>query len=89
MKIGSVHEEKCPICEYDIQSCQCIFGGSAHPSRSIRRQVVKDHLHMLSLKQIGHIVALEEAWQTSYENPHYQAELERLVLFLEANDGND
>lgn len=58
--------EKCPVCKYDISMCQCMFGGSAHPDRSKRREVVIDHLYLLSPKQIEHIINLQQRWQTSY-----------------------
>ena len=59
-------EEKCPICKYGISQCQCYFGGSAHPDRSKRKEVVKDHLYLLSDEQIKHVIYLESRWQTSY-----------------------
>lgn len=59
-------EEKCPICKYEFRMCQCRFGGSAHPDRSKRREVVLDHLYLLSPKQLEHVVNLEKQWQTSY-----------------------
>lgn len=58
--------EKCPICRYDISMCQCFFGGSAHPDRSKRKDVVKDHLYLLTDRQVEHIISLERRWQTSY-----------------------
>ena len=57
---------KCPICNYDIEHCQCRIGGSAHPDRSKRKSVVLDHLYLFSRKQVGHILKLEKYWQTSY-----------------------
>ena len=83
MRIGNVHHEKCPICENEIQICQCIFGGSAHPDRSVRKQIVKDHLYLLSMKQVGHLMALEEWWQTSYGDSRYADEFERFREFVE------
>ena len=83
MRVGSVHHEMCPICEYEIQECQCIFGGSAHPNRANRSKVVKDHLYMLSPKQIGHLIALEEWWQTSYADKELADEYERFKRFME------
>lgn len=56
----------CPICNYPISNCQCRFGGSAHPDRHKRRQVVLDHLYLLSDEQIKHIIELEKYWQISY-----------------------
>ena len=77
MKVGNVHHERCPICEYEMQECQCIFGGNAHPDRANRCKVVKDHLYLLSPKQIGHLIALEEWWQTSYTDKELADEYER------------
>lgn len=82
MKNGEVHKEKCPICEYELEHCQCIFAGSGHPDRSKREKVVKDHLELLSPKQVGHVIALEAYWQTSYGDSEYNAEFERLKSFL-------
>lgn len=56
----------CPICNYEFEYCQCRFGGSAHPDRSKRRQVVLDHLYLLSDEQIKHIIKLESQLQVSY-----------------------
>lgn len=56
----------CPICEYKISNCQCRFGGSAHPNRFKRRQVVLDHLYLFSSEQIQHIINLEKWWRISY-----------------------
>lgn len=62
---------KCPICEYE--SCQCIYAGNAHPDRYKRRQVVLDHLYLLSDEEIRHIQWLQAYWQTSYEDPEKEA----------------
>lgn len=73
-------KEKCPICDYDIEHCQCRFGGSAHPDRSKREKVVKDHLYLFSYKQVRHIIKLERYWRTSYldeEKEKIREELER------------
>ena len=86
MMIGRLHREKCPICEYELQECQCIFGGSAHPDRSRRKRIVKDHLELLSPKQIGHLIQLEELWNTSYGDPKDKEEFERLKEFLQRED---
>ena len=82
MRNGKVHTEKCPICEYEIQHCQCIFSGSAHPDKEIRKRIVKDHLELLSPKQIGHLIALENYWQTCYGDPEYAEEYERFKKFV-------
>ncbi|MBS6883913.1 MAG: hypothetical protein KH195_11740 [Clostridiaceae bacterium] len=73
-------KEKCPICDYDIEHCQCRFGGSAHPDWSKRRAVAKDHLYLFSDKQVRHIIELERYWRTSYldeEKEKIREELER------------
>jgi len=84
MRLGNIHHEYCPICEHEIQHCQCIFAGSAHPDRSIRQRIVKDHLELLSPKQIAHLIALENYWQTSYGDPEYAEEFEKLKAFLKS-----
>lgn len=87
MRIGSLHHEKCPICEYELNQCQCIFDGSAHPHRSRRIRIVKDHLELLSAKQIAHLIQLEEWWQTSYADEEDEAEYQKLKAFLKKEDG--
>ena len=72
-------KEKCPICNYEIEHCQCYFSGSAHPNRDKRTEVVKDHLYLLSPKQIEHVIELEKFWRTSYldeEKEQIRKELE-------------
>ena len=86
MRVGNVHQEKCPICEYPMQHCQCIFSGKAHPNRGRRIRIVKDHLEMLSPKQVAHLITLEEWWGTSYGDPEYADEFEKFKLFVEKQD---
>lgn len=69
--------DKCPICEYE--SCQCIYAGNAHPDRYKRRQVVLDHLYLLSDEEIRHIQWLQAYWQTSYEDPEKEAIREKFI----------
>ena len=64
----SNNEEKCPICEYDISYCQCRFGGSAHPDRSLRARVVADHIYLFSDKQIEHLKNIQNHWHTCYDD---------------------
>lgn len=71
-------EEYCPICNYKISQCQCVFGGSAHPDRSKRKDVVKDHLYLLSPTQLKHLIELEEFWRTSYSDDEKTAIYEDL-----------
>ena len=58
--------EICPICKYKIEYCQCLFGGDAHPIRSKIREVVKDHLYLLSDEQLKHVIFLEKQWRICY-----------------------
>ena len=59
-------KDLCPICSYELNFCQCLFGGSAHPDRNKERDVVQYHLYLLSDKQLLHILKLQRHWQTSY-----------------------
>lgn len=79
-------KEKCPICEWNIQDCQCLFGGSAHPDRSRRKKIVKDHLHMLSQTQLNHVVYLESIWRISYGNEEDEKEYERFKKFIKGEE---
>lgn len=70
---------KCPICGYNLDDCQCYFGGSAHPDRSKRRDVVQDHLYMLNDKQLAHLIKLQSCWQTSYGDDEKSKILNTLI----------
>ena len=70
---------KCPICDYEINHCQCRFAGSAHPNRSKRIEVALDHLYLFSNEQIQHILALEKWWQISYGDEGRESIREELV----------
>jgi len=83
VRTGKVHGELCPICEYDMDHCQCIFSGNAHPDRNRRIKIVKDHLQYLSPKQIGHLVALEDWWSTSYGDEKDAEEYMKFLEFVE------
>ena len=84
-QISRTVERNCPICKYSIAQCQCLYGGSAHPDRSKRREVVLDHLHLFSEEQIGHIIDLERYWQVSYGD----AERTKILKELEQENGNE
>lgn len=73
-----MNEEKCPICGYMIDYCQCIFGGPSHPYRVREREVVEDHLYLLSEEQISHLIRLQKRWQTSYGDGERSAMLKNL-----------
>lgn len=60
--------DKCPICNYRIDMCQCRYGGSCHPDRSKRRAVVLDYLYMFSQEQIAHIANIQRQCQVSYKD---------------------
>lgn len=62
-------KEKCPICDYPLAHCQCIFAGKAHPDKRERRKVVFDHLYLFTPAQIQHLIALQAFWCTSYDDP--------------------
>lgn len=70
---------KCPICNYEIKDCQCIFGGTAHPNRSNRRVVVFDHLYLFEKEQVEHLIRLQRQWQTSYGDKELKQEYEKLI----------
>lgn len=74
---------KCPICEYDFENCQCRFSGSAHPDRSKRAKVVKDHIYLLTESQVDHLKRVEEWWQTSYADEEMTQILESLKMGVE------
>nr|DAV52835.1 MAG TPA: zinc-ribbon domain protein [Caudoviricetes sp.] len=57
---------KCPICDYELRMCQCLFAGDCHPDRTKIREVVLDHLYLLTDEQIKHIQYLEKYWNMSY-----------------------
>ena len=59
-------DNTCPICGYSFSECQCRYGGSGHPNRSKRREVVLDHLYLLNDRQLKHVINLEKSWRTSY-----------------------
>ena len=75
-----MNKNNCPICDYPFDTCQCRFGGSAHPDRSKRKRVVADHIYLLSDEQIEHLKRVQEWWHTEYvdeEMKQILAELER------------
>lgn len=61
-------KEKCPICEYEFDDCQCPFGGTCHPDRSKRARVVADHIYLLTDKQIEHLKKIQKLWSISYDD---------------------
>ncbi|MBR5014308.1 MAG: hypothetical protein IKY16_06850 [Bacteroidales bacterium] len=59
---------RCPICGYTLSLCLCRFSESAREAREKNRQVVLDHLYLLSAEQLAHIIGLQQKLQTSYED---------------------
>ena len=72
--------DKCPICNYRIDMCQCRYDGSCHPDRSKRREVVLDHLYLFSQEQIAHIANIQRQCSVSYPDK------EREVIRKELSD---
>ena len=70
--------DKCPICKYPFDMCQCLFAGNAHPDRDKEREVVQDHLYLLTDEQITHLKKLQKYWQTSYGDAEKNNILEEL-----------
>lgn len=60
----------CPICEYSIEHCQCMYGGTSHPNRDLRMEVVFQHLYLLSEEQLKHIIKLQERMNISAEGEY-------------------
>lgn len=56
----------CPICDYEINMCQCRYGGKSHPDREKIRKVVIDHLYLFDDDVVKHIINLEKFWRISY-----------------------
>ena len=48
---------------------------------------MKDHLQYLSPKQIGHLVALEEWWGTSYGDEEDEKEYRKFLKFVKEQEG--
>lgn len=71
-------EEICPICDYEIKNCQCVYAGSAHPDRSKRKQVVQEHLYLLTPVQLKHLMVLQKFWKISYSDEEKNAIYEEL-----------
>ena len=50
----------CPICEYPINQCQCMFDGDAHPDRSKKNEVIRHHLYFFTPEEQQHVINLEK-----------------------------
>lgn len=78
--------DKCPICEYRLDQCQCRFARIEHPHRAKRRKVVLDHLYLLSKSQLMHIIKLERWWSTSYTDPELNAIFDKMRAINQGGD---
>ena len=56
----------CPICEYPINKCQCMFDGDAHPDRSKKNEVIRHHLYFFTPEEQQHVINLEKCMNISY-----------------------
>ena len=79
---GKERRMKCPICDYEIKDCQCIFSGAAHPDRSNRKIIIFDHLYLFEKEQIEHLINLQRAWQISYGDDELEQEYKNLLKGL-------
>lgn len=77
-------DSKCPICGYEFRYCQCRFAGSAHPDRYKKRQVVLDHLYLLTPDQLNHVIKIERNLQICYGDDERQDILDKLIANSEA-----
>ena len=68
----------CPICKYEIDDCQCRYSGSAHPDRSKRREVVQNHLYLLTNEQIEHLKKVQAFWSSGSIDEEYNKILKEL-----------
>ncbi len=71
----------CPICGYKFKLCQCKFGGSTHPDRSKNQEVVSEHIYLLSIRQIIHVMKLQKYWCTSYGDYNKETLLDNLKKY--------
>lgn len=71
-------KEKCPICEYEFEYCQCRFTGDAHPDRSKMARVVADHIYLLTDNQIEHLIKIQKWWAISYSDEEMSQILKEL-----------
>lgn len=79
-------KERCPICDYMLGYCQCLYGGTCHPDRSKRKDVVFHHLYLFSKRQVKHLIELERHWQISYGDAEREAIREGLVAQYDGTD---
>lgn len=77
----------CPICEYPVDQCQCMFAGDAHPNRSKKCEVVRQHLYFFTPKEQQHVINLEKRMNISYVDAEKDAAMMKLKLKGDKNNG--
>ena len=70
----------CPICEYPAEQCQCMFTGDAHPDRSKKNEVVRQHLYFFTPEEQQHVINLEKRMEISYADPEKALAMLKLKL---------
>lgn len=70
----------CPICEYPVDQCQCMFAGDAHPDRSKKNEVARQHLYFFTPEEQQHVIDLEKRMGMSYGDAGKNAALMKLKL---------
>lgn len=72
----------CPICEYPVDQCQCMFDGDAHPDRLKKNEVVRQHLYFFTPEQQKHVVDLEKRMRISYGDAGKNGAMMKLKLLM-------
>lgn len=72
----------CPICEYPVDKCQCMFDGDAHPDRSKKNEVVRQHLYFFTPEQQRHVIDLEKRMRISYGDARKNGAMMKLKLLM-------
>ena len=76
--------DKCPICEYNLNECQCYYDHSNN--NSIRAEVCYEHLYLFSKAQVAHIIKLQKFKQISYSDTKRSDALEAVKAFVDQAD---
>lgn len=72
----------CPICEYPVDQCQCMFDGDAHPDRSKKAEVTRQHLYFFTPEQQRHVIDLEKRMNISYGDAGKNGAMMKLKLIM-------
>lgn len=71
-------KNKCPICGYEFNHCQCMYGESTRPDKDKQLDVVLKHLYLLHPEQINHIARLEKSMCIYYSDTELKSILKDL-----------